>query len=255
MSRNFILAAIGLLALAFIAVVALLEPIPQDVGYHQFVDTSSVLGIANGLNTLSNLPFILVGIFGLIDLAKGSSVRYLSKLKLAYGLLFLGSILVGFGSGYYHLHPDNDTLIWDRLPMTVAFMALFAIIVAEFVSERMGAAMLWPAIALGAASVLYWAYTEAHQQGDLRPYVIVQFLPMLIIPVVLLAFPSRFTHISGYWYLLLCYLLAKAAEHFDGQIFALLGFVSGHSLKHLLAALGLLVLALSYRQREIRRLG
>ncbi len=250
MSHRYLTPLILVISIIFIVVLASQNPIAQDVSYHLFSDSRTLLGIPNCLNTLSNVPFILVGIFGLSDLRNIQNDRYVASFKIAYRLLFIGALSVGFGSGYYHLHPDNDTLIWDRLPMTLAFMSLFSIIIAELISEKTGIHLFWPLVLMGIFSVFYWAVTEAHHNGDLRFYVVVQFLPMLLIPLILLLGNSLFTSVKGYWLLLLCYLLAKAAEHFDFQIHHLLGFVSGHSIKHLLAATGLLVLAISYRQRK-----
>lgn len=247
---KLLLLLISLISVIFLIVIGMHDPIAQDSNYHQFSDTRTLFGIANCLNTISNIPFILVGIFGLADLKKLPSERYLPSFKQAYRLLFIGALLVGSGSGYYHLHPDNATLIWDRLPMTLAFMALFTIILAEFISEKTGQRLFWPLVGMGVISVVYWAITESQMVGDLRPYIIVQFLPMILIPLILSMRQSVFNFIQGYWLLLLCYLLAKVAEHFDFQIHHVLGFVSGHSLKHLIAAIGLFILAYSYRIRR-----
>jgi len=243
-------------SLVFLALLALHGPIPQDPEYHNFADSRTLLGIPNGLNTLTNLPFILVGIFGLLDLKSLSGDRYLTNFKYAYALLFIGSVLVGFGSAWYHLAPDNGTLIWDRLPMTLAFMSLFSIVVAEFVSEKLGIGLFWPLVVLGAWSVIYWAMTDSAHQGDLRPYAVVQFLPMLIMPLLLLFREGVFSPVRGYWQLGLCYFLAKIAENLDAELQSLFICISGHSLKHLLAASGLLLLAVSYRQRRrVLRIG
>ena len=250
MNKKTIYTLIAIISAIFIGAALFHTPIPQDISYHNFSDTRTIWSIPNFWNTVSNLPFIIAGIWGLIDLRNISSDKYLSNFKSGYSVLFIGTILVGFGSSYYHLNPNNDTLIWDRLPMTIAFMSLFSIIIAEFISEKFGTGMLWPAVILGVLSVVYWAITESNQQGDLRAYIIVQFLPMLIIPLVLVAFNSAFTLAQGYWGLLACYLLAKIAEHFDYQIYEALSFISGHSIKHLLAASGLLVLVASYRSRR-----
>ncbi|MES2206200.1 MAG: ceramidase domain-containing protein [Pseudomonadota bacterium] len=241
---------IGIISFCFISYLVVHKPIAQDISYHYFADARELFHIPNCLNTVSNVFFILVGVIGLIDLRRFTAERYLVSFKIAYIILFLGSILVGFGSGYYHLYPNNNTLIWDRLPMTLTFMALFSIVVAEFVSLNLGKKMFWPVICLGAISVIYWAVTETYHVGDLRPYVIIQFLPMLVIPIILLAFQSTFTPIYGYWLLFLCYLLAKLTEHFDVGIYHFLGFISGHSVKHILAACGLLLLSLTYKCRR-----
>ena len=174
----------------------------------------------------------------------------LDEIKSAYILLFLGVVLVSFGSGYYHLRPNNLTLVWDRIPMTIAFMALFSIIICEFISIRVGKALLIPLVLAGIASVTYWHYTEIRGQGDLRFYGIVQFMPVLVIPLILIGFRARFSNVAAYWGLILAYIAAKLFEHFDDQVFYLLGYISGHSIKHIVAALGLYILLTSYRSRS-----
>jgi len=164
--------------------------------------------------------------------------------------LFLGVSLVAFGSGYYHLWPSNGSLVWDRLPMTIAFMALFSVIIGEYTSVQLGKLALWPLIVFGAFSVIYWHSTEVKGGGDLRLYVLVQFLPMLIIPLILLFFKSKFTCTSGYWLLLCTYVLAKVFEYFDEAIYNMPSLLSGHSLKHIVVAFGLLFLLRAYIDRE-----
>ena len=143
------------------------------------------------------LPFLIVGIMGLYSIFYSKKIRLITDLKAAYILFFLGVSLVAFGSGYYHLWPGNSSLLWDRLPMTIAFMALFSIIIAEFVSIQIARFLLWPLVVFGTFSVFYWHYTEGNGEGDLRLYVLVQFLPMILIPLILLLFKSKFTAARG----------------------------------------------------------
>jgi len=240
-----------LFALASIIGLASLQPISQDVSYHNFGDARTLFAIQNFWNVLSNLPFLIVGLIGLHKLFNTDSLKLIPEMKLAYFFLFFGVALVAFGSGYYHVTPDNQTLVWDRLPMTIAFMALFSIIIAEFISIRIGNKLLWPLLIAGIASVFYWHITEQQGAGDLRFYAFIQFFPMLVIPVILIFFKSRFSHLNGYWVLILCYFLAKVFEHFDEGIYQLLGLtISGHSIKHMIAALGLYVLLRAYQQRN-----
>ena len=227
-------------------------PIAQDAGYHSFSDTDTLIAIPNALNVLSNIPFIFVGVLGLLALrgAPNTSLNIVASNRSAYVILFLGAALVGIGSGYYHLWPSNDTLVWDRIPMTIAFMALYSIIISEFVSEKLGRLCLIPLLLLGIASVLYWWYTESQGVGDLRFYALVQFFPLLTIPLLLLFFRSKYKGVQGYWLLLLTYLAAKLFEEYDLPIHEFIGVVSGHSIKHVLPAIGLYVLINSYRKRD-----
>ena len=179
------------------------------------------------------------------------SVRSISEIKPAYILFFVGVSLVAFGSGYYHLWPSNQTLVWDRLPMTIAFMALFSIIIAEFVSLRLGKLALWPLVVFGGFSVVYWHVTELGGHGDLRLYALVKFLPMILIPLMLLLFKPKFSEVSGYWLLMFAYVLAKLFEHYDEATYHLFSFISGHSLKHIIAAAGVFFLLRSYNNRTL----
>lgn len=240
---------VGVIALAAVALAFWLEPIPQDPSYHRFADGRTLLGIPNFWNVATNLPFLWIGILGI---ARRSRLRW-AALRLPYLMLCVGAALVGFGSAWYHLSPSTPTLVWDRLPMTVAFMSLFAAVVQDRVSERWGRILLWPLIVAGVASIAWWYGSELAGHGDLRPYAVVQFLPMLLIPLVLALYRGQGLASAWLWAALGAYLLAKLAEHFDAVIFEVTGLLSGHSLKHLLAALAVWWLTrafLANRHRE-----
>lgn len=244
---GFILMAIAAVLAA--TVLLLLDPIPQDVNYHRFADTREIFSIPNFWDVASSLPFLVVGCLGLYKLLVSRSLTIIDEARSAYVVFFAAVALVSFGSAYYHLWPDNQTLVLDRLPMTVAFMALCAIVVSEHVSVAAGRAMLWPMIMLGLLSVAYWRMTELNGAGDLRLYAFVQFFPMLALPIMFICFRSRFSGLGGYIVLLLAYALAKVFEHFDAAIFSALGFISGHSLKHIIVAMGIYYLIAAYAQR------
>jgi len=245
---------VGYILISAIAVIALsslffVDPIAQDVEYHNFSDQRGFWGIPNFWNVLSNVPFFIVGSIGLYKVLIADRLKIIVQFRIAYGLLFAGTALVAFGSGYYHIWPDNQTLVWDRLPMTFAFMALFAIIIGEYISVDLCKRLFAPLVIAGVASVAYWHITELRGEGDLRFYALVQFFPMLVIPIILFSFRSMFSGASGYWWLLAAYLAAKLFEHFDGEVYSLLGYISGHSLKHVSAALGVYLLLVAYERR------
>jgi hypothetical protein len=222
-----------LVAAGAIVGVFLLEPIPQDPAYHRFADQREFFGLPNFWNVASNLPFLVVGVLGLLfgrRLVSGEVAAH-------YRVYCAGVALVAVGSGWYHLGPSNAALVWDRLPMTVAFMALFAAILADRISWLLGRALLWPLVVAGIASIAWWARTEAAGQGDLRAYALVQFLPMLLVPFVLLLW--REGNLSARWlsFGFGAYGVAKLVEHFDAAIFEATALVGGHCLKHLFAAL------------------
>lgn len=242
--------AISIIVLCIAIGVLALDPIAQSLEYHDFADNRTFFSIPNFYNVLSNIPFIIVGFMGLYSLYISNKITKLDELKVGYSCLFLGLLLIGFGSGYYHLWPSNQTLVWDRLPMTLAFMALIAIIIAEYLSVNLGKRLLYPLLIVGGASVLYWHYTESIGAGDLRFYILVQFLPLIAIPLILLFMKPTFTYGNSYWWLLATYIIAKVFEHFDQFIFEVLTAISGHTLKHLIAALGMLLLLNGYNKRQ-----
>jgi hypothetical protein len=243
---------IGNLFIVFFALISIVSfivvpPIAQDVMYHQFSDRNTYLNIPNALNVLSNFFFLFVGCIGLTQVLTNSKLSIVKENIYAYIILFLGVALVSFGSGYYHLNPNNATLVWDRLPMTIAFMGLISIIISEFISIKIGKILLFPLLLVGVLSVVYWYLTEMSGNGDLRPYVIVQFLPVVAIPIILCTYTSRFKKVNHYWWLVATYILAKIFEHFDYVIFEHLVLISGHSLKHISAAIGVFIVIKGYQ--------
>lgn len=239
-----------ILACACMVIAFMVPPIPQDQEYHQFADQRRILGIPNFWDVISNAPFLLIGLIGLNELLYKKSLHYPKSLMWSYLVLFAGTFLVGFGSGYYHLAPDNETLVWDRLPMTFAFMAFFSIIIGEFISEKAGKLFLLPLLLVGVFSVFYWIVTERAGNGDLRLYGLVQFLPMLLIPIIILWFRPSYTQVKYIWLMMFAYLAAKVFEFGDVYIYQLTGFWSGHTIKHLFAALAPFFLLLGLIKRE-----
>lgn len=228
---------------------ALHAPIPQDPSYHAFADQRRLLGVPNFWDVVSNLPFFLAGVAGLRALRRECLPGALPPLYSAYATFFVGAVLVAFGSGYYHWHPDNDSLVWDRLPMTIGFMAFVSLVIGEHGHPDRGRRCLPWLLVLGVASVLYWAVTESQGRGDLRPYAVIQFLPILLIPLTIVLYPSAFSGVRYLWGIVGAYAVAKVLESLDAPIYRACGFFSGHTLKHVAAAAGvyLLVPALRYR--------
>lgn len=222
-----------IVTLVAIAVSAMVEPIPQPLAYHLFADRRSWFSIPNSLDVLSNVPFAFIGVAGLVLCAKNRFAGLLPPLACT----FIGVLLTAFGSAYYHWQPDNQSLVWDRLPMTLAFMGFFTFVLADRIDQSFRL-LLIPLLLVGVFSVSYWAWSEARGAGDLRLYGLVQFLPMLLIPLILLMFRPGCRALKYYGGLMAGYALAKLFEHFDTQLYGLLGLVSGHTLKHLSAAAG-----------------
>ena len=240
MNRDHRLRLLACLTVAFWTAVFLQAPIAQDPAYHRFADQRTLLGIPHCLNVVSNLPFLLVGLWGLRTLFRLAATEQAFQRPvdaLPYQVLFLSVALVGLGSAWYHLDPGNGTLVWDRLPMSAAFMAFLAAALAERVDRRAGLLALPPLVAFGIFSVLYWHFTEQAGAGDLRYYIVAQAYPVVFVPLMVRLLPSPYTHGSDLYGAAAIYGLAKVAEILDPSVYAG-GWISGHTCKHLLGALG-----------------
>ena len=221
-----------------------IDPIPQSPAYHALADSRSWYGVPNVLNVVSNAAFLYVGVVGLRLCFEPEG----PPLRLVWSIFFLGVALVCAGSAYYHWRPDNARLVWDRLPMTVAFMALFAAVIAEHIGESLDRYLLAPAVVVGIASVQWWQYTD-----DLRPYLWVQAAPLVAVPLLFAFYPSRYGYRRYLLYALGVYLLAKALELYDHEVYRLTWrIVSGHTLKHLVAALSTYLIYRMLRQRALQ---
>lgn len=214
-----------LLTLIAIAVVSMFDRIPQNPSYHSFADHRSIIGVPNFFNVLSNLPFLIIGIYGLSILKRSNTT---SSIKLMYATLFMGIAFTGLGSAYYHYNPDNASLVLDRIPMTIVFMSFLSVAVAECVNKKAGKYLLLPLILTGIVSVLWWHHSETIGKGDLRFYGFIQFYPILLIPLMFLLFPSpiyqkglhSFLRIIGW------YMIAKIFEYFDDEIYSFTGIIA-----------------------------
>lgn len=229
--RVVILIAVAAVSLAGLL---LLPPIPQDQAFHRLADQRAFLGIPNFWNVVSNVPFFVIGILGL-------------RLPgpLSQRIFFFAIFLVAFGSSYYHWAPSDAPLMWDRLPITLGFMAIFANLIEERVSEKAGRALLWPLLALGIISLVVWRATD-----DLRLYGWVVFFPLLVLPLLFWLFPPKYTGTANWFVAAGLYGASKLTEVLDWQIMSLGGVVSGHTLKHLFVAAAAFVLLRHFQTRR-----
>jgi hypothetical protein len=247
-TRNIILI---LLTLCSIALMFSFPPIGQDPSYHNFADQRKIFNVPNFWNVVTNLPFVIIGLVGLLFFLFDK--RSDNPHSLAYIILFFGVIGIGFGSARYHYHPTNSSLVWDRIPMSITFMSYFSIIVARYVNGKLGSLILFPLLVLGAASIFYWYMTEQHGNGDLRLYGWVQFYPMLCIPLILFLYPASRSVRLKIISVIFVYAGAKVAERADDAVFNFLEVISGHSLKHLMASISVLLILLTLKENHKTR--
>ena len=226
---------VGFTLLSLVA--AFLVPaVPQPSGYHDFADHRAAFGVANFLDVASNVGFLLAAIAGIAIVMRPSTRFEFGSERWPYAVFFAGMLLTAVGSAYYHLAPDNERLFWDRLPMTVAFMPLIATQIVERINIRAGLLLLLPMLLVGAASVLYWRATERAGAGNVMPYAILQGYSVVILLLIALLQPSRYTRGTDIYWVFAAYVLAKLLELLDQEILALGNLLSGHTLKHLAAA-------------------
>ncbi|CAJ1938199.1 unnamed protein product [Sphenostylis stenocarpa] len=257
-----------LLALAFFLLLILLTPsIPQPQRYHHFADNRNFFGIPNALNVISNLPFMVIGLIGLVLCHRRNHFNISLEGELwGWKCFYAGVTSVAFGSSYYHLHPDDAGLLWDRIPMTVAFASLMAILIIERIDAKMGTNAIVPLIMVGIMSNLYWRQgyffipfictirlvQDLKFFGDIRLYVLAQIASCIAIPLMATLLPPMYTH-STYWlWASGFYLLAMLQETTDRVIYVLtFRIVSGHTLKHLSAAMVPIILTVMLAKRRV----
>jgi len=248
-SRGQRAAVWGVAAAVFVILMIITPKIPQDQKYHQFADKRNFYGIPNTLNVVSNFPFLVIGIVGLVLTLHGNNFGLSLKGEvLGWSAFFVGITATAFGSAYYHLKPNDARLVWDRLPMTIAFASVMAVFIIERIDETTGRASVVPLLIAGAGSVAYWRLFN-----DLRIYALVQFVPCFAIPAMAILLPPKYSH-SHYWlWAAAWYLLAKIQEAYDMKFYRWTHFtVSGHTLKHLSAAMVPVVTIFMLYQRSVR---
>ncbi|WVZ02323.1 hypothetical protein V8G54_023129 [Vigna mungo] len=195
----------------FVVLMIVTPAIPQSQEYHNFADHRKFFGIPNALNVISNFPFLVIGLVGLVLLYHGNYFRLSLQGEIwGWTCFYVGVAAVAVGSSYYHLKPDDARLVWDRLPMTVAFTSIIAIFIIERIDERKGTVSIIPLLLAGIISIVYWR--QAH------------------------------------WF----YLLAKVLEATDEVIYGWTHhIVSGHTLKHLAAAMVPVFLTFMLAKRNV----
>jgi hypothetical protein len=247
-TRNLLLIGVTLLA---VALAVFLPAMPQPSDYHDFADKRVAYGIENFLDVSSNLAFAIAGLVGLAAVLRPRTAFAAPAERLPYLVFCIGVLLTAAGSCYYHLKPNNETLFWDRLPMTIAFMSLVSAQIVDRVNARVGLLALGPALLLGVGSVVYWIVTERLGRGNVVPYAVLQAYAVFVLLQLALMHPSRYTDGHAIYFVFAGYLLAKVFEHYDRQIFEWTGMVSGHTLKHVAAGVAGLPVAWMLWRRQL----
>ena len=238
-ARPYILPASLLAAIAL--AMAISGPIAQLPDYHAFADQRTLGGIANAADVLSNLAFLAVGIYGLVLVQRARTLRHLDDVRFSYGLFFAALVATAFGSSWYHLAPDDTRLLFDRLPIALACAGLLAAVARRHLkAPRCINGLL---LAFAVWSVAWWGLT-----GDLRPYLLLQAAPLVAIPVVLFVNRAPKAEQAAFGCAAAWYVAAKVFELADHRVFEAVA-ISGHTVKHLLAAAGALCIVRYFKQQ------
>ena len=244
MSKSEISFLSGLIILLILAI--FLPSIQQNQNYHNFADKRVLFGVNNAFDTLSNLPFIIVGILGLFNFYNNKFIKISNSFSVILNLFFISIILTGLGSGYYHLSPNDFTLVFDRLALTLVFTFILAMLASIRISERSGFHTLAELIILAPLTVLIWNYN-----GNLTPYAVLQFGGIIIIVLTLLLTKAQ-KQSPCFASLIILYGFAKLAEFYDVEIFKLSqNLISGHTLKHLIGAIAVLIFISPLKVKKI----
>jgi hypothetical protein len=235
----------------------------QAASFHLFADTRGWLGVPNFLDVVTNVPFAVAGVLGLVHLGRrvcreragalGGGTPLLRVDRVCLGAVFLGLTCTSIGSAYYHLAPGNERLFWDRLPMILTFVSVLATLIAERVSPKTAAWLLGPMLLAAGASLVYWRQTEAIGQGDLRAYFLVEGVTLASAVLVVALYRARYLPTGWLVLALACHGAAIVFEQLDRAVWSMWGplgveVVSGHTIKHLCAGAGAMVLVLAIRQ-------
>jgi hypothetical protein len=222
-----------LLGLAALLALAVFGPVlPAGEHPHGFADQRALWGIPCAWDVLSNVPFAVAGVWGLWALRRLASGALDPASRAMATLFFVGLLCTAVGSGAYHWTPQDAGLLWDRLGMVLPFAGMLGLAAASRVSQRAGWAAAGTVLWAGPLAVVWWRHT-----GNLMPWAVVQLGGMLVV-LGLACLPRRDgtlgVHLGA---VIALYAAAKLFEGADHAVFdATHQWVSGHSIKHVLAA-------------------
>lgn len=212
--------------------VALMHPVINGPAFHRYADARALFGIPNAGDVLSNLPFVVIGLLGLFAARKVDGLP-----RGLVALFFAGILGIGLGSGAYHAYPGDATLAFDWLPIVLALAWLSALLLADRVDLNAGrvAAVVLP-LAAAASVAWWWGGGGTSDGGDMRWYAFLQLLFVVLVPVILFLYPRGRLERGPLLLGVACFVAARLVHSADQSVLEATG-VSGHTMKHLIAAL------------------
>jgi len=222
-------------------------PISQPQEYHDFADDREFLSIPNALDVMSNLAIVYPGILGLVLVYERRNESEISDDEVSIQItLFSGMILTFAGSVWFHLDPNDSTMLWDRLGMSVVIGSCISLLIHDMYDRNLAGNIHLPIVVISIISVLWWPVFD-----DLRFYFIIKHHPFILFPILLLFGNRIYDKVSGYYWGLSMFILATIFEFTDLKIFEITGFISGHTLKHIFAGIGLWFIMAMIRDRKL----
>jgi hypothetical protein len=230
-------ALVILAALTLATCVGLLAwgPVLLDARMHDYADQRRWLGLPNAVNVLCNLPLALAGIWGW-HAARASP--WPASVRLPWQGFFISVTGGALVAAIYHAAPGDTGYVLAQIAMSSAFVMLTFGMLAERVQARFGsrAGLQGAALLLALASAAVVLGAGLRGSVDLRPFLLLQILPVLLIPAGAIGLPGACTRSGDWLVMLIAYAAAKLFEVADVQIHAYTGWIGGHALMHLALA-------------------
>lgn len=233
-----VLGLLSAMAVALAAGLLAWGPVLLTAQTHGYADSRSWLGVPNAMNVLASVPVLACAVWGWRATAASTWPRELQLPWRGFHACAIVSSLVAMA---YHAWPLDASFLLSRMAQSGAFLLLGLGLMAEGVDLRFGGALAC-ASATGVAAAAGSAVAMSNYFGlgfDMRPLLLLEILPVLLIPAGAISLAGRYTRRSDWSFVLLVYATSRTFESADAGILAATEWVSGHSLMHL--SLGLVV--------------
>lgn len=210
-------------------------PVPLSAQVHRHADERSLLDMPGATNVWVNLVMFAAGAWGW---CATRASRWPAQLRTPWQLFHLCAMLSALASGLYHSGTGDALFVLTHVFTAAGFMMLTLGMLAERVHSRFGSLMACVLVLSGIAMTgLVMLFGPSGQNGlDMRPLLLQEVIPVLVIPAGILSLPGRFTQAFDWVVVLTLYALAKLLESSDALVPEMSGWISGHTLMHLMLA-------------------
>lgn len=207
-------------------------PIVMTASAHLYADKRVWLGVAGGVNVWVNAATFVAGAWGW-QATRNSD--WPLQLRTPWQLFHACAMVSAGAAALYHARPHDSLFVFTHVATASGFMMLTLGLLAERVHSRFGSLPICFAVLCG-ISLTGGAMLLAQAQGgqlDMRPLLLLEIIPVLVIPAGALSLPGRSTRVFDWVVVLTFYALAKLFETGDALVLEASGWISGHTLMHL----------------------